>query len=372
MRRAKSTAPPTSSPRRAWRSPGASLRGATEATTLVVVRVARRSRSAIRRLAVVGIDPFTQGGAGAATGHAGAAACSTCASRARSSPTFRAPSFAFTRPKRRRATEHADARRLLPRHSRHDAGVRSEAALDAYLAARIARARDGAGEQAAMTRSELARLLDHSVLKPEATRSRHRRRRRRRARVADRLLLRAAVLGVAGRDALVAGTTRCGERGRLSARLRSSGGQGARPLRSPSTDGAGEIDMVHELRRAARAATSAVVAADIEAVVRAVPGVPVKVILETAALTDDEKRLACRLAREAGAAFVKTSTGFHPAGGATAADVRLMRAVVGAPSASRRRAAFARSPMRRRCSTRAPTASAPRPAPAILAALSSD
>jgi deoxyribose-phosphate aldolase len=73
----------------------------------------------------------------------------------------------------------------------------------------------------------------------------------------------------------------------------------------------------------------AMVAADIAAVVRAVPGIPVKVILETAALTDDEKTLACRLACDAGAAFVKTSTGFHPLGGATIADVRLMRNAVG-------------------------------------------
>jgi deoxyribose-phosphate aldolase len=71
------------------------------------------------------------------------------------------------------------------------------------------------------------------------------------------------------------------------------------------------------------------VAADIEAVVRAVQPVPVKVILESAALTDDEKRLACRIALDAGVAFVKTSTGFHPSGGATVADVRLMRAAVG-------------------------------------------
>jgi deoxyribose-phosphate aldolase len=70
-------------------------------------------------------------------------------------------------------------------------------------------------------------------------------------------------------------------------------------------------------------------AADIAAVVRAVPGVTVKVILETATLTDEEKKLACRLACEAGAGFVKTSTGFHPSGGATAADVRLLRAAVG-------------------------------------------
>ena len=57
--------------------------------------------------------------------------------------------------------------------------------------------------------------------------------------------------------------------------------------------------------------------------------IPVKVILETTVLSDEEKKLACRLAIDAGAAFVKTSTGFHPSGGATTADVRLMRAAVG-------------------------------------------
>ena len=93
-------------------------------------------------------------------------------------------------------------------------------------------------------------------------------------------------------------------------------------------DGAGEIDMVMNFG-ALKSRRVRDVAADIEAVVRAVPGVPVKVILETAALTDDEKQLACRLACDAGAAFVKTSTGFHPSGGATVADVRLLRAAVG-------------------------------------------
>ncbi len=73
----------------------------------------------------------------------------------------------------------------------------------------------------------------------------------------------------------------------------------------------------------------AVVAEEIEAVVHAVPGIPIKVILETAALTDSEKQLACRLACEGGAAFVKTSTGFHAGGGATVADVRLLRSAVG-------------------------------------------
>ena len=57
-------------------------------------------------------------------------------------------------------------------------------------------------------------------------------------------------------------------------------------------------------------------------------GAIVKVIIEAALLTDDEKVKACVVARAAGADFVKTSTGFGP-GGATAADVALMRRVVG-------------------------------------------
>ena len=58
-------------------------------------------------------------------------------------------------------------------------------------------------------------------------------------------------------------------------------------------------------------------------------GVLSKVIIEAALLTDDEKVTACTLAKAAGADYVKTSTGFGP-GGATAADVALMRRVVGA------------------------------------------
>jgi deoxyribose-phosphate aldolase len=57
-------------------------------------------------------------------------------------------------------------------------------------------------------------------------------------------------------------------------------------------------------------------------------GARLKVIIESAFLTDDEKVTACTLARDSGADFVKTSTGFGPAG-ATAADVALMRRVVG-------------------------------------------
>jgi len=69
---------------------------------------------------------------------------------------------------------------------------------------------------------------------------------------------------------------------------------------------------------------------DIEAVVQVAhqSGALCKVILETALLTDAEKERACQLAQAAGADFVKTSTGFGP-GGATTADIALMRRVVG-------------------------------------------
>ena len=93
-------------------------------------------------------------------------------------------------------------------------------------------------------------------------------------------------------------------------------------------DGADEVDMVIAVGRL-KDSDDAYVKADIEAVVQAAGGKALtKVIIETCLLTDEEKRRACLLAKEAGADFVKTSTGFA-AGGATAADVRLMRESVG-------------------------------------------
>lgn len=70
------------------------------------------------------------------------------------------------------------------------------------------------------------------------------------------------------------------------------------------------------------------VLSDISAVVEASKPVPVKVILETSLLSEDEKKFACVLSKAAGAAFVKTSTGFG-GGGASEADIELMRKVVG-------------------------------------------
>jgi len=178
-----------------------------------------------------------------------------------------------------------------------------------------------------MTRAELARLLDHSVLKPEST---------------DRDILAGAAVvreggvgfycvqpcwvalaadALAGTNAAVVtvvGFPHGGDRPEVKARAATLA----------VAEGAGEVDMVLNIG-ALRSAHAGEVAVDIESVVRAVAGIPVKVILETATLTDEEKRLACRLAVGAGAAFVKTSTGFHASGGATVADVRLLRAAVG-------------------------------------------
>jgi deoxyribose-phosphate aldolase len=91
--------------------------------------------------------------------------------------------------------------------------------------------------------------------------------------------------------------------------------------------GAREVDMVLRIG-ALKDGKDREVADDIRAVVRAAGGHPVKVIMETCYLTDEEKVRGCKLAVEAGASFVKTSTGFAAAG-ATAEDVRLMRGTVG-------------------------------------------
>jgi deoxyribose-phosphate aldolase len=178
-----------------------------------------------------------------------------------------------------------------------------------------------------MTRAELAQLLDHSVLKPEATE----RDVRAGADVVRTLRigfycvqpcwvkLAAEVIGADGaRVVSVIGFPHGCDRPEVKARAAAIA----------VAEGAAEIDVVMNFG-ALKSGHAALVAAEIGSIVRAVQHVPVKVILETAALSDSEKQLGCRLARDAGTAFVKTSTGFHPSGGATVADVRLMRAAVG-------------------------------------------
>lgn len=87
--------------------------------------------------------------------------------------------------------------------------------------------------------------------------------------------------------------------------------------------GADEIDMVMAIGQLKSGNENAVYE-DIRAVVESANGAVVKVILETGLLTDEEIRMACRIVAEAGAHFVKTSTGFGPRG-ATVEDVKLMR-----------------------------------------------
>ena len=92
--------------------------------------------------------------------------------------------------------------------------------------------------------------------------------------------------------------------------------------------GAGEIDMVLNIG-ALKEGLLQVVRDDIEAVKQACGSVPLKVILETCLLDDEQKIRACEICRELNVAFVKTSTGFSRSG-ATVEDVALMRRVVGA------------------------------------------
>lgn len=91
--------------------------------------------------------------------------------------------------------------------------------------------------------------------------------------------------------------------------------------------GAEELDMVIHVG-AAKAGDWALVQRDIAGVVKAAAGRTVKVIIETCLLTDEEKVKACEAAKAAGANFVKTSTGFST-GGATTHDIALMRKTVG-------------------------------------------
>ena len=91
--------------------------------------------------------------------------------------------------------------------------------------------------------------------------------------------------------------------------------------------GAEELDMVIHVG-AAKAGDWALVQRDIEGVVKAAAGHTVKVIIETCLLTDEEKVKACEAAKAAGEHFVKTSTGFST-GGATTHDIALMRKTVG-------------------------------------------
>jgi len=178
-----------------------------------------------------------------------------------------------------------------------------------------------------MTRDELARMIDHSVLKPEATEQDVR------AAVEVVRAWRIGYFCVQPCWVALAASALVDTDARIVSVVGFPHGCDNTAIKAVAAaaavrDGAREIDMVINIG-ALKSGDAQRVEDDIRAVVDAVPRIPVKVILETAILSDDEKRLACRITRDAGAAFVKTSTGFHPAGGATVADVRLLRECVG-------------------------------------------
>ncbi|MFT4188076.1 MAG: deoxyribose-phosphate aldolase [Aeromicrobium sp.] len=177
-----------------------------------------------------------------------------------------------------------------------------------------------------VTAAEIAATIDHAILKPELTR----------AEVDADLAMAArygifsvcvrpsdvahAVSGLAGSRVAV-GTVVGFPHGTTSTAAKVA------EARQALADGAVELDMVVNIGWL-RSGLTGDVQADIAAVVEASGDCIVKVILETAYLTDEEIVAGCRAAEAAGADFVKTSTGFA-SGGATAEHLRLMRASVG-------------------------------------------
>lgn len=177
-----------------------------------------------------------------------------------------------------------------------------------------------------MTKNELARMIDHTQLKPEAT-----------ARSIDRLCDEAMEHGFVAVCVNPIWVARCARR------LAGSGvkvagvigfplGASVTPIKVAETrraieDGASEIDMVLRVGDLVAGETSAVrddIAAVSEAVHAASPEYELKVIFETAVLNEAQIVAGCRCCIEARADFVKTSTGFHPKGGATVHAVELL------------------------------------------------
>lgn len=178
----------------------------------------------------------------------------------------------------------------------------------------------------AVSGAELALLIDHTILKPEATEA-----------VVRQFCDEAREHGFRSvcvnsiHVPFVAGQLR-GSEVRVCSVVGFPLGAMPSAVKAAETaqavaSGAEEIDMVIPVG-ALKEGRHDLVGADIAAVRAACPGQVLKVIIETCLLTDEEKRVACRLSVEAGADFVKTSTGFSTSG-ATIEDVALMRAEVG-------------------------------------------
>ena len=181
---------------------------------------------------------------------------------------------------------------------------------------------------AAASAPAIAALIDHTLLKPEST-----------AEQIEQLCAEAAqyhfgAVCVNSCWAALAAQKLAGTPVKVGATIGFPWGTASTAAKVAETrqaiaDGAREVDMVLAYGKL-KSGDYAAAAEDIREVVRLAHkhDVLVKVILETSTLTQDEKVTACLLAKQAGADFVKTSTGFQ-GGGATAEDIALMRAVVG-------------------------------------------
>ena len=173
------------------------------------------------------------------------------------------------------------------------------------------------------TRAEVARMIDHTLLKPEAT-----------AEQVVRLVGEATALGcfsVCVSPSMLPLETP--EQLKLAVVCGFPSGAHAAEVKAAEAGqaqqaGADEVDMVINL---AYAVTNRFdqTESEIRAVREAAPNVLLKVIIESAALDDDQIVGACLAAERAGADYVKTSTGFHPAGGASVHAVELMAKAVG-------------------------------------------
>ena len=202
--------------------------------------------------------------------------------------------------------------------------TRKEGVVDSLIA--IGATRFGAAAGGNRPKGDIASMIDHTLLKPEATRAE-----------LEKVCAEARTWHFA---------TVCVNSSNIPLVAKLLAGSGVKPIavvgfplgamtptakafeaREAVRNGAREIDMVVNLG-ALRSKDYAVVFDDICRVVQASRPYPVKVILETAGLSNDEKIIGCSLSKAAGAAFVKTATGFGP-GGATVEDIQLMRRIVG-------------------------------------------
>ena len=177
-----------------------------------------------------------------------------------------------------------------------------------------------------MNRQEVAKVIDYTLLKPEAKQTQIQ------ALCEDALELEVLAVcvsptfveyakSIVGDSILVA--TVCGfPSGKHQSSIK------AMEAALAVQQGADEVDMVIDVGQALSDNWS-IVESDIATVRMAVPDAILKVIIESALLSDVQIEKTCSAAKSAGADFVKTSTGFHPAGGASISAVKRMREVVG-------------------------------------------